>query len=750
MSSAQTELLRRYPGLKPFERRQSPVFHGRSEDALRLADLIMRERLVVLFSKSGIGKTSLLKAGVAPRLEPEDFTSVFLRCENTRLPLLESIGEMLRTDSSVARHEDLGLVPGAHQTLWEQIKRLEFEQDGLPATPVLVFDQFEEVFTLAHTEESRTNFLKELADVVNLVMPPKVRADLLSRHDAKDKSLTNKVMQWWEQQPDLRIVLSIRSDFLHLLDQTSTLIPGILRNRYQLLPLNREQATEAITVPAQAPGIWATQPFTYTPEALREMIDYLAGKETSQVPETDADDMLIVKRKDEIESFNLQIVCQDIEEKIIEAKSDAGFVVSPDFYERRSGLERSIRHFYSNQLEYFPKAYKDRLQTRTEIAAADQALLSQAPEVLREKATRLIEENLVTPGNRRNSVVDDTLLTEYGISPDFLDTLVDKSRLLRKEPRIDDFYYEISHDTLLPAVIESRDRRRQREQADLEKARLEARFAEDQAARAQMTKEIEDLKMRRNAARKFTILMVWTAAVMLLFTVWVAYNWVRGAVREMELADFTVSNEAYEAGIEAYEELNGRPIKCLVIRRLTGRSVAQEMNKALNMQRIHDSITVACLALGDSLFFRDQYAQSLNLFRQGYALTDLYNQANDYINIADQSDNTVERYIKMSRRDTTYRISQKRIVEKFTDLWQRREFALSALIAQFRLCQRDAETFQEAQVWPQVLRNFRQMKALLPEHPDDLRTLQKALNLGAETPVGYVERGIALCESRMR
>ena len=56
-------------------------------------------------------------------------------------------------------------------------------------------------------------------------------------------------------------------------------------------------------------------------------------------------------------------------------------------------------------------------------------------------------------------MVDDFLTYNWNVTHDFLDTLVD-SRLLRKELRLDDYYYEISHDTLLPAIIESRDKRR--------------------------------------------------------------------------------------------------------------------------------------------------------------------------------------------------------------------------------------------------------------------------------------------------
>ncbi|HMX41038.1 MAG TPA: hypothetical protein PKD78_11945, partial [Saprospiraceae bacterium] len=88
-------LARRYPGLKPFERSQSSVFHGRGEDVKRLSDLILRERVVVLFSKSGIGKTSLLQAGVAPELERQDFVPVFLRSERTEMPLCTTLSDTL-------------------------------------------------------------------------------------------------------------------------------------------------------------------------------------------------------------------------------------------------------------------------------------------------------------------------------------------------------------------------------------------------------------------------------------------------------------------------------------------------------------------------------------------------------------------------------------------------------------------------------------------------------------------------------
>ena len=321
---------------------------------------------------------------------------------------------------------------------------------------------------MGHNDQSRRRFLTELADLANESMPEAIRADLLKRFQDGDTVMTPDIMHWWERQPDLRIVISIRSDFLHLLDEISPLIPGILRNRYQLQPLNRKQAEEAIVLPAAAKSdIFASKPFSFRPEAMNQIINFLAGRENEETQQA-VDDFSFLKRQDEIESFNLQILCQYVEEKIIAESEPEGFEVTPDFYGSQSGLEHEIRDFYQKQLQTLPEAFARKTGRTLE-----------NPEKAVGTVQRLIEESLVTPNDRRCSMVDDYLIASYpGIDQEFLDVLVD-SRLLRKENRLGDFYYEISHDTLLPAVIESRNKRRNEEKALREKADYDSRLAEE-------------------------------------------------------------------------------------------------------------------------------------------------------------------------------------------------------------------------------------------------------------------------------
>ena len=61
--------MKRYPGVSPFTAEQQNIFFGRDNDIDKLSKLISLRKQVLLYSKSGIGKTSLLNAGVLPKLQ---------------------------------------------------------------------------------------------------------------------------------------------------------------------------------------------------------------------------------------------------------------------------------------------------------------------------------------------------------------------------------------------------------------------------------------------------------------------------------------------------------------------------------------------------------------------------------------------------------------------------------------------------------------------------------------------------------
>ena len=61
--------LRPYPGLRPFGQDEWPIFFGREQMVDDVVGRLVDQRLLVVHGDSGCGKSSLIRAGVLPRLE---------------------------------------------------------------------------------------------------------------------------------------------------------------------------------------------------------------------------------------------------------------------------------------------------------------------------------------------------------------------------------------------------------------------------------------------------------------------------------------------------------------------------------------------------------------------------------------------------------------------------------------------------------------------------------------------------------
>ena len=117
--------------------------------------------------------------------------------------------------------------------------------DGFPR-PVFLMDQFEEIFTLGERPARRstsTAFRETLAALVENRPPPSLRAmleeddDLAERLDYKSRHA--------------RVLLSLREDFLHLLERWRRSMPSLMENRLELRMLSGPQAFLAVVRPGQ-------------------------------------------------------------------------------------------------------------------------------------------------------------------------------------------------------------------------------------------------------------------------------------------------------------------------------------------------------------------------------------------------------------------------------------------------------------------------------------------------------------------
>src|SRR2546423_1196212 len=107
-----------WPGLDPFDEADREYFHGRAAESGELLRLVRREPLTVVFGRSGLGKTSLLKAGLFPLLRGEDCLPVYVRLDHAEgAPALrEQIFRELQAACDADRVQ--AAQPAGDESLW--------------------------------------------------------------------------------------------------------------------------------------------------------------------------------------------------------------------------------------------------------------------------------------------------------------------------------------------------------------------------------------------------------------------------------------------------------------------------------------------------------------------------------------------------------------------------------------------------------------------------------------------------------
>lgn len=413
----------RYPGSPPFgdNELERQLFKGRARESSTVLHSILGSDLFLLYAVSGLGKTSLLNAGVMHELRERGYWPVSVRlnepCPNATRAILTQLESAAAADPTI----ELEVRPGARLdsaelTLWDLLGSLEAWRNDELQQLVLVLDQFEELFTLDWDDDVRDLFISELGDVVR---GHQTGARRTSTGQSKASSLP----------PRVKFVLVIREDALGELEALSTDIPNYMRHRFRLGPLDLDQAESAIREPGLVDdGRIGSARFEYTEEAAQEILDFL--RTTTERGST--------IRGDTVDPSQLQIICQYIERAILPQKKPAGSksLVTIEAHDLggHEGLERILSAFYDRIVESFPKSQQKAVES-------------------------LCETGLINQNGRRLSLEEGEIGAAHSVTPEMLQQLVDQ-RLLRADPRVGSVYYEISHDTLVSPILAHRDRRR--------------------------------------------------------------------------------------------------------------------------------------------------------------------------------------------------------------------------------------------------------------------------------------------------
>lgn len=405
----------RYPGLRAFERDDQELFFGRDEAVTELISLIKSEKITILFGNSGTGKSSLLNTKVSSQLESDKYLTIRIRFtggldkanKTTPLQIVQKELELV-----IHRHnEPLEIIfDSKTPKIWEYIKVIErvFQHSGIYKNGlVLIFDQFEEFFYFPESEQ--LDFNEQLAELVH-DWPPKRILDWVN--DLNEAELTPEILQW-HRQPEVRVVFSIRSDKLSLMNGMIKVLPKVLRSRYELKTFGVINATSAIIEPGLLPN--DKLHFTSPPIKFESVKDLIINE--------------LKNDAGEIEVSFLQVICSYLET----------FVITKRKYDRQTPYEITkddlveLKFDVSSVLD---KHYQDQTD---KFSDADKKLIR-----------KVIEDDLVISGQRA-SLLKAQLVSKLNGNEQLISELL-KARLIREETTARGITYELSHDRLIPAV----------------------------------------------------------------------------------------------------------------------------------------------------------------------------------------------------------------------------------------------------------------------------------------------------------
>ncbi|AQZ67600.1 WD40-repeat containing protein [[Actinomadura] parvosata subsp. kistnae] len=259
-----------YVGLRPYRREESMLFYGREREAQEVATLWQATGLTVLYGASGVGKTSLLNAGILPLLDPERTDVLPVARIGAHLAPSESGGNPYVVALLSSWSPELSPERLAASTISEYLADRPERTDlyGDPVPILAAIDQAEEIFHGSpFLEKERKAFLEQLATAVR-------------------------------KHPGLHVLLSLREEYLFLVLPYERPIGQGSRTRFHLHPLSLAKAKEAVRKPL------VHTHRTITRAAADLLIDELRTVDfVNEIGETSTIQL------DTVEPIQLQVVC---------------------------------------------------------------------------------------------------------------------------------------------------------------------------------------------------------------------------------------------------------------------------------------------------------------------------------------------------------------------------------------------------------------------------------------------------------
>jgi len=416
-----------YVGPRPFTTKDRDIFFGRNQEAIELTSLVKAHPELLLYAQSGAGKTSLLFAQVIPILDTEEDFDVLPPArvrgqESSPIPggkinnifMFNALKDISADQLSVIERSQFTLAGYLKRRPRSAVAALEGaagngnnESPELRLPRVVIFDQFEEIFTL-HPEryKDREDFFIQVAEALR-------------------------------DDPYLRVIFSMREDYIAEVDPYIDILPQSLRTRFRLERLRKANAVSAVKQPLTTERVKTTrrQFAAGAGEALVEKLMLIKVKTASgekiEVP------------GEFVDPVQLQVVCQTLWGKLPPDKT----IITKEDIDKYANVEEALSDFYETSV-------------RRAVAVANTAIqagrisISGDPLTISEGAVRgWFEQKLITREGKRNMVFREAQTTA-GLNNFVVDEL-ENQHVIRVEMRGGEPWYELSHDRFIPPIRES-------------------------------------------------------------------------------------------------------------------------------------------------------------------------------------------------------------------------------------------------------------------------------------------------------
>jgi WD40 repeat protein len=377
-----------YVGPRPFELGER--LWGRDEEIAALYFLLSAERIVLLHSPSGAGKSSLVQAGLIPRLR-ERF-DVWRPTRVNQEP--DGVAAGGRPVNRYVRSAILGFeegIPGELRRPAAALAGLSLAEyaagrprrPGAPQSSAVIFDQFEEVLTCDPLAvEAKEGFFDQLGELL--------------------------------RDPRIWALFVLREDYLAPLDPYAERVPTHLKNRLRIDLLGLAAAGAAIVNPARERG-------RAFPSAERLVHDLATMK--IQQPDGSFQD----QTGHHVEPVQLQVVCR----RLWDAMPADDLSIDAEDLDRFGNVDAALAHYYASSVE--------------RIAGGDFAS-GRGERAIREWCG----ERLITPSGIRDQVLMGAGESD-GLANDLIEQLR-AAHLVRAEKRGGATWYELAHDRLIAPV----------------------------------------------------------------------------------------------------------------------------------------------------------------------------------------------------------------------------------------------------------------------------------------------------------